>query len=85
MSENDESANFHIFRDCISTPLIEKSADSPAKARRKSRGNGTAKTVAKSMAAATTTISDNTDDAEELAEFIDVSLACAHQAGNLRS
>jgi hypothetical protein len=65
--EGSESSNFQLFRDCISTPLIEKSATKPEKKTRKSRSNGKRKTTIKPVVPV-----DEPDDAEELAEFIDV-------------
>jgi len=38
-------SNFQLFRDCLATPLIEKSAERPKKSSRKSRGNGRRKTA----------------------------------------
>jgi 5-methylcytosine-specific restriction endonuclease McrA len=63
-----EEANFQIFRDCLSTPLIEKFSTQPAKKTRKARGNGRRKTAINPVAVET----EETNDAEELADFIDV-------------
>jgi hypothetical protein len=65
--EDPESSNFQLFRDCISTPLIERSTTSPSKKTRKGRGNGRRKTAIKPVIPV-----EEPDDAEELAEFIDV-------------
>jgi hypothetical protein len=64
--KEDELANFATFRDCLATPLIEKSAEKPRKSR-KSRANAGRKTAIKPVASA-----EEINDAEELAEFIDV-------------
>jgi hypothetical protein len=61
--EDPESSNFQLFRDCISTPLIEKSVTKPEKKTRKGRK----KTAIKPIIPV-----EEQDDAEELAEFIDV-------------
>jgi len=42
---DSEISNFQLFRDCLATPLIEKSAEKPKKSGRKSRGNGRRKTA----------------------------------------
>jgi hypothetical protein len=69
--EGLEEANFQIFRDCLSTPLIEKSSTQPANKTRKARGNGRRKTAIKPVSVET----EEPNDAEELAEFIDVGAA----------
>lgn len=61
-----EDTNFQIFRDCVATPLIEKSSE-PAK--KKPRANGRRKTAIKPVAQ-----NEECNDAAELAEFIDVNL-----------
>jgi hypothetical protein len=65
--EDPESSNFQLFRDCISTPLIEKTTTLPSKKARNIRGNGRRKTAIKPV-----TPVEDPDDSEELAEFIDV-------------
>jgi hypothetical protein len=69
--EGPEEANFQIFRDCLSTPLIEKSSTQPAKKSRKTRGNGRRKTVINTVSIE----AKEPNDAEELAEFVDVGAA----------
>lgn len=64
--DKSEIFNFQLFRECLSTPLIEKSSLTPEKKSRKSRGNSRRKTAIKPV-----TI-EEPNDAEELAEFIDV-------------
>lgn len=72
IDENVEEANFQLFRDCLSTPLIEKSSTTPPKKRvRKVRGAGRRKTAIPTPQDAGKD-SNGPDDAEELAEFIDV-------------
>jgi hypothetical protein len=63
---DDEISNFQLFRDCLSTPLIEKSAEKPTKKSRRTRGKGVQKTAIKPVAA------EKANNAEELADFIDV-------------
>lgn len=64
--ETSEDANFQVFRDCLSNPMIEKSSQQPAKKTRKARVRR--KTAIKPVEA---TIQEP-NDAEELSEFIDV-------------
>jgi hypothetical protein len=63
--EASQESNFQIFRDCLSTPLIEKSAEQPVKRARKARGRKTAIKPIKHEI-------EEPNDTEELAEFIDV-------------
>jgi len=65
--EGPEEGNFQIFRDCLSTPLIEKSSNRPAKKPRKARGNGRRKTPIAPVSVET----EEPNEAEELADFID--------------
>jgi hypothetical protein len=65
--EDVESANFQLFRDCLSTPLIEKSTEQPSKTK-KIRNKSGRKTAMKPVAVHKT----ENNDADELAEFIDV-------------
>jgi len=63
--EATEDFTFQTFRECLSTPLIEKSAEQPVKKTRRARGRETAiKAVKREI--------EEPNDAEELAEFIDV-------------
>jgi hypothetical protein len=75
MIADDEIDNYELFRDCLSTPLVEKFAHGGKKERvRRRAGNGRRKgevTRAKVEAAAE---ENEGGDAEELADFIDVSL-----------
>jgi len=66
--EVPEDANFQVFRECLSTPLIEKSSEQPAKKTRKARGNNRRKTAIKPVIHKAV----EANDAEDLAEFIDV-------------
>jgi len=61
-----ESANFQLFRECLSTPLIEKSSAKLEKKTRKARGSSRRKTAIKPVSV------EKPDDAEELTKFIDV-------------
>jgi hypothetical protein len=65
--EEIESPNFQLFRDCLSTPLIEKTSEAPSKSK-KARNKSEHKTAVKPVAIEKT----ETSDADELAEFIDV-------------
>lgn len=61
-----DDENFQLFRDCLSTPLIEKSSIKPAKKVRKARAGR--KTAIKPVSDST----EEPNDAAELAEFVDV-------------
>lgn len=65
--EEIESSNFQLFRDCLSTPLIEKSTEEPAKSK-KARNKSGRKIAIKPVIVE----KSETSDADELAEFIDV-------------
>jgi hypothetical protein len=65
-----EDANFDLFREILSTPLIAKSSSSPTQ-KRKPRGR---KTEIKRVESSSV---DERDDAAELGEFIDVRV-CIH-------
>ncbi|KAG4421432.1 hypothetical protein IFR04_005491 [Cadophora malorum] len=62
--DHSEESNFQLFRDCLSTPLIEKSTTTPAKKPRKARAGR--KNAIKPVIQA-----EEPNDAEELGEFID--------------
>jgi len=64
--DHSEESNFQLFRDCLSTPLIEKSTTTPAKKPRKARAGR--KNAIKPVIQA-----EEPNDTEELGEFIDVS------------
>ncbi len=64
-----EEANFQIFRDCLATPLIEKSATEPKKPKT-ARVKAGRKSVIKLVSA----VPEESNDAGELAGFIDASL-----------
>jgi hypothetical protein len=66
--EAAEDANFQVFRDCLSGPLIEKSSTELGKKHRKARGNSRRKAAIKPIQIEL----EERNDAEELAEFIDV-------------
>jgi len=65
--EDVETSNFQFFRVCLSTSLIEKSTEIPPKSIR-ARSKAGRKTAVKPVIAENT----ETDDADELAEFIEV-------------
>ena len=64
--EGVEISNFQCFRDCFASLLIEKSAQELSRKGRKARQNGQRKMAIKPAPQEPT-------DAEELAEFTDVS------------
>ena len=68
--EGVENFNFKLFRDCFASPLIEKSAQEPTRKNKKARGNGRRKSASQTP----TSLPEEPNDAEELAEFIDVSV-----------
>jgi hypothetical protein len=66
-----EEANFTLFRDCLSAPLIEKSRSKPTSKQKKVRSNRSGRKIAiKPVVVAEDKVED---DANELAEFVDVS------------
>ena len=69
--EEIETSNFQLFRDCLTSPLIEKSTAAPPKSK-KTRNKFRRKTVIQPL------IIENTEssDADGLAEFIDVCPFC---------
>jgi len=69
MEDDNESSNFQLFRECLSTPLIEKSSATPTKKARKARAGR--KTVIKPVSVPTA--AEEPNDAAELADFVDVS------------
>ncbi|RDL32558.1 Uncharacterized protein BP5553_09014 [Venustampulla echinocandica] len=73
MDESIEEANFQLFRDCLSTPLIDKSSTSPPKKKKKirrARGTGSRKATVQIPQNVEEDL-DRQNDAEDLAEFID--------------
>jgi hypothetical protein len=68
MGEYKSTTNFQTFRDCLATPLIEKSTSESSKSSRKTRGNGRRRTAIKPV----TMESDDANNAEDLADSIDV-------------
>ncbi|KAI9743226.1 MAG: hypothetical protein M1818_003072 [Claussenomyces sp. TS43310] len=73
MLQDDETSNFQIFRDCLSTTLIEVFAITPTKPTRRRKGGNGRKTprVEVSVDPLAAQASQGENDAEELAEFID--------------
>ena len=72
MEDENEAANFQLFRECLSTPLIEKSSIVPPKKARKARGGR--KTAIKTVSVSAG--EEPEDAAAELAEFVDVNACC---------
>ncbi|TGO44684.1 hypothetical protein BOTNAR_0766g00020 [Botryotinia narcissicola] len=74
MIDTTEEPNFRIFLDCISTPLIEQctSASDPNTSKRKMRkAKAGRKTAIKPLSKENDVEETKTNDAEELAEFIE--------------
>jgi hypothetical protein len=69
MEDENESSNFQLFRECLSTPLIEKSSIAPTKKARKARAGR--KTAIKPVSVSTA--AEESNNAVELADFVDVS------------
>lgn len=69
MIADDEQTNYETFRDCLSTPLIEKSLGEPRNPRKRKGGKGR-KNAIKPVVEVTI---DTSNDAAELADFLDVS------------
>lgn len=67
MIEDAELSNFETFRDCLSTPLISLAAVQPKKLSKKRKGTGRKNAIKPVQIG-----SEPENDAEELAEFIDV-------------
>jgi hypothetical protein len=65
--DQQEETNYETFRDILSTPLIEKSTTTPKHKGKKTRSNSRRKTVIKPVSVN----SEETNDAEELVEFIE--------------
>ncbi len=70
MIDNEETSNYETFRDCFSGPVIQKSAaeKSKPKTRRSSKGR---KNAIKPVASTSHDAADE-QNADDLAEFIDV-------------
>jgi hypothetical protein len=77
MISAEETANFELFRDCLSTPLIEKFAAKPPKARQWRKSSYGRK---KSQVPTPDVSVENEDskDAEELSDFINVTILIPH-------
>ena len=65
-----EEANYASFRDCLSTPLIEKSSTKASKKGKRVRGNRIGRKTA--IKPVVRVEKEDEDDATELAEFVDV-------------
>ena len=66
------NANFNVFRDCIAEPLVARSVRAPANIRKKRQSKGR-KHELKPLQASSDGAEKTTDDAAQLADFIDVS------------
>lgn len=68
--DESQKKNLELFRDCLSGPLVQRSSIENAKSKkRKSRGRKNSIEVVKEDVPVNY---EDPDDAEELAEFIDV-------------
>lgn len=64
----DTSNNFATFRDCLSDPVIRKLAAKPQKVQKKKKASRRKSDTPTEIAG----VSEDGNDAEDLAEFIDV-------------
>ena len=72
MLPENEQANYETFRDCLSSPIIQRSASKPLKpAKRKLKGRKNAVNPI-DHASPNEVEQNNNTDAEDLADFIDV-------------
>ena len=76
MTDDTFSANLSTFRDCISGPLIARSAKPPVKYQEKRQTRGRRNHNVKHSRQASYAAEENSSDAEELADFIDVGQSC---------
>lgn len=73
MISAEETTNFELFRDCLSTPLIQKFATAPPTAKAKRKGSHHGRKKSQALAPEVSIENDSSSsDAEELSEFIDV-------------
>lgn len=72
MLPEEELSNFELFRDCLATPLIEKSAVEPSKEKRRRRAAAGGRRGAKIVKPVVSERQERENDAEELGEFVDV-------------
>jgi len=69
---NSAQANYTILRDCLSTPIIQRSAPKPSNAKRK-RSKAGRKTAHSSSSTTSTTMSEaDANGAEHQTEFVEV-------------
>ena len=66
------NANYRVFRDCIAEPLVARSAQAPVNIRKK-RQSKSRKHEVKPLQTSSDGVEKPTDDAAQLADFIDVS------------
>ena len=66
------NANYNVFRDCIAEPLVARSVPAPANIQQK-RQSKVRKHEVRPLQASCDGAEQPTDDAAQLAEFIDVS------------
>jgi hypothetical protein len=69
MTAEYENANLEIFRDCLSVPLISNSTTQPSKAVKRRKAAVGRKNAVKPVQVVK---QDESNDGQELAEFIDV-------------
>jgi len=73
MIEDDERSNYEAFRECLCGPIIEKSAITPTKPRKRKPGKGR-KTAIKPTERTDAHDERNGDDVKDLADFVDVDI-----------
>lgn len=76
MLNAEETANFELFRDCLSTPLIDKFATKPPKSKGK-RKSGHGRKKSQLQTSKISVENEDGKDAEELSDFINVSMSNA--------
>jgi hypothetical protein len=77
MINAEETANFELFRDCLSTPLIDKFATKPPKSKGK-RKSGHGRKKSQLPTSEIGVENEDGKDAEELSDFINVSMSNVH-------
>jgi hypothetical protein len=77
MINAEETANFELFRDCLSTPLIDKFATKPPKPKGK-RKSGHGRKKSQLPTPEISVENEEGKDAEELSDFTNVSMSNTH-------
>lgn len=73
MADEEPSSNYEAFRECLSGPIIQKSALAPSKARKRKAHKARRKSTDQTTIEPHDGLDErNGSDAEDLADFIDV-------------